>query len=62
MVFNGVADIENIEIAFRISFQFIIEREMQVLLVFRPISCISDVGQRWRLSDLSLSVWLTSKT
>jgi hypothetical protein len=45
MVFIGLADIENIEIAFRISFLSIIEREIQVLPVWRPPSCVSGVGR-----------------
>jgi hypothetical protein len=43
--FIGLADIENLEIAFRISFLYTIEREIKVLLVWRPPSSISGVGR-----------------
>jgi hypothetical protein len=39
--FIGLADIENIEIAFRISLLSMIEREMQVLPVWQPPFCVS---------------------
>jgi hypothetical protein len=39
--FIGLADIENIEITFRISFLSTIEREIQVLPVWRPPFCVS---------------------
>jgi hypothetical protein len=45
MVFIGLADNESIEIAFRISLLSIAEREKQVLPVWRPPSCVSDVGR-----------------
>jgi hypothetical protein len=43
--FTGLADIENLEIAFRISFLSTIEREIQVFPVWRPPSFGSDVGR-----------------
>jgi hypothetical protein len=43
--FIGLADIENLEIAFRISRLSIIEREIQVLPVWQPPSCVSGVGR-----------------
>jgi hypothetical protein len=43
--FIGLADIENLEIAFRISFLSTIEREIQVLPVWRPPSFVSGVGR-----------------
>jgi hypothetical protein len=43
--FIDQADIENLEIAFRISLLSIIEREVRVLPVFRPPSFVSGVGR-----------------
>jgi hypothetical protein len=45
MVFIGLAEIENLEIAFRISFLSTIGRDIQVLPVWRPPSCISGVSR-----------------
>jgi hypothetical protein len=60
--FIGLADIENLEIAFQISRLSITERQIQVLPVWRPPSFVSGVGRCRRVSALSLPVWPTSKT
>jgi hypothetical protein len=45
MVFIGLADIENIQITFRILFLSTIQREIRVLPVWRPPSFVSGVGR-----------------
>jgi hypothetical protein len=45
--FIGLANIENLEIAFRISRLSIIERDIQVLPVWWRPSFVSGVGQCW---------------
>jgi hypothetical protein len=51
--FIGLADTKNIEISFGISFLSLIEREIQVLPVWRPPFCISGVAQCRRVSEFN---------
>jgi hypothetical protein len=63
--FISLADIENLEIAFRISRFFITERQIQVLPVWRPPYCVSGVGRcrnvirfsGLRLGEVCQSLW-----